>query len=100
MELLICILGLCLLSVLALRFGVDSRPRPSSPEEEYARLGMTWDGAEQHLIDPRRDAAVWRVAHQAAPRRPAAWRRATARGLRSVAAWLSPEPAERGAARP
>jgi hypothetical protein len=98
MELLICVAGLCLLSVLALRFGVDSRPRAYSPEEEYARLGMTWDAAQPHMIDLRRDAAVWRMARQVAPRRPAAWRRATARRLRAIAAWLSPELAERGAA--
>ena len=98
MELLIFVAGLCLLSVLALRFGVDSRPRSYSPEEDYARLGMTWDAAQLHLIDLRRDADVWRVIQQVAPRRPAAWRRAIARRLRAIAAWLSPELAGRGAA--
>jgi hypothetical protein len=101
MEPLICVAGLCLLSVLALRFGVDSRPRAYSPEEDYARLGMTWDPAQLHLIDLRREAAVWRMTQhvELTPRRqPAAWRRATARRLRALAAWLNPELGEPGAA--
>jgi hypothetical protein len=94
MELLIMIVGLCLLAILALRFGSDSRPRAYSDEEHFARLGMTWDAAELHLLDLRHDAAQWRVAQQAAPHmagRPGVWRRVTARTLRGVAAWLSPE---------
>lgn len=93
MELLIIVAGLCLLAILALRFGSDSRPRAYSEEEHYARLGMTWDAAQLHLLDLRHDAALWRMAQLAAkPDRPRRWRRAAARGLRGLAAWLSPAP--------
>ena len=92
MELLIMVAGLCLLAILALRFGSDSRPRAYSDEEHYARLGMTWDAAQLHLLDLRHDAALWRMAQRAStPRRAGRWRRVAARSLRGLAAWLSPE---------
>jgi hypothetical protein len=95
MELLIFVAGLVLLCYLALRFGADSRPRPYSREEEYAVLGMTWDAAEGHMFDLRREAAAWRMAQRARVQRTAAWRRVAARSLRGLAARLSPELGER-----
>jgi hypothetical protein len=43
MELLIVVAALCLLGILANRYGHDSRRRLYSPEEQAAAAGMTWD---------------------------------------------------------
>jgi hypothetical protein len=45
MEFLIIILALCLLGMLAIMFGVDSRHGLRSHEEDAAGFGMSWDGA-------------------------------------------------------
>jgi hypothetical protein len=45
MELLIIVFALCLLGVLAGRFGVDSRGGLHSREEQDARYGMTWEAS-------------------------------------------------------
>jgi hypothetical protein len=42
MELLIIVAAVCMLGVLALRFGRDSRDTLSSTEEWQARHGMVW----------------------------------------------------------
>jgi hypothetical protein len=42
MELLLIVAALCLLGLLAVRFGRDSRDRLSSTEEWQARHGMVW----------------------------------------------------------
>jgi len=40
MELLIFVAALCVLSLLAMRFGYDSRPTPESKEEIQANFGL------------------------------------------------------------
>jgi len=47
MELLIVVAGVCLLGVLANRYGFDSRSRLLSSEEQFAATGMTWDALDQ-----------------------------------------------------
>jgi hypothetical protein len=46
MELLIVSVALCLLGVLANRYGYDSRSRLRSPEEHFAAGGMIWETRE------------------------------------------------------
>ena len=46
MELLIVVAALCLLSLLAMCYGCDSRHRLRSREEEAAALGLTWDARD------------------------------------------------------
>ena len=41
MELIIFIAALCVVSILAVRFGYDSRPTAQSKEEDLASLGVT-----------------------------------------------------------
>ena len=41
MELIIFIAALCVLGILAVRFGYDSRPTAQSKEEDLASLGVT-----------------------------------------------------------
>jgi hypothetical protein len=43
MEFLVIVLGLCVLGLLAERYGYDSRGQLRSREEEAALVGMTWD---------------------------------------------------------
>jgi hypothetical protein len=43
MELLVIVLALCVLGLLAARYGCDSRAGLRSHEEEYAATGVTWD---------------------------------------------------------
>jgi hypothetical protein len=45
MELLIIVLALCVLGLLAISFGHDSRGGLRSHEEDYAANGMTWDSS-------------------------------------------------------
>jgi hypothetical protein len=42
-ELLVIVFALCVLGMLAARFGHDSRDGLRSPEEEAAATGMIWD---------------------------------------------------------
>jgi hypothetical protein len=42
-ELLVIVFALCVLGLLATRFGYDSRDGLRSHEEEAATAGMTWD---------------------------------------------------------
>jgi hypothetical protein len=42
MELLILVAALCLLGLLANRFGHDSRARLSSAEERFSAHGLAW----------------------------------------------------------
>jgi hypothetical protein len=37
------------LAVSAVRFGCDSRSGPSSPEQAYSQLGLTWGESESTL---------------------------------------------------
>jgi hypothetical protein len=110
MELLLFVIGLCVLGFLALRFGYDSRSvAPYSKEEDLARLGVSWElQAAVHRSELMREAATWRLVERAnghlaevrsqrlAPlplsRRV---RRRLAAGLRAFARWLSPELATR-----
>jgi hypothetical protein len=48
MEFLVIVLGLCVLGLLAGRYGYDSRGQLRSREEEAARVGMTWDAPPLH----------------------------------------------------
>jgi hypothetical protein len=43
MELLVIVLALCVLGLLASRYGYDSRDGLRSHEEEAAVTGMTWE---------------------------------------------------------
>ena len=43
MELLVIVFALCVLGLLATRFGYDSRDGLRSREEEAAAAGMFWD---------------------------------------------------------
>jgi hypothetical protein len=43
MEFLLIVLALCLLGLLAGRYGYDSRGSLRSREEDAARVGMTWE---------------------------------------------------------
>ena len=42
MELLIIVIALCLLDVLASRYGHDSRDRVRSAEERFSAQGLDW----------------------------------------------------------
>jgi len=75
MELLVTLIGFGALALLAPRFGYDSREKMQSNEEELACHGYRWGAA---LPRPLR-----------APRRRV--RRALARALYNLAAWLNPE---------
>jgi hypothetical protein len=46
-ELMILVIGLCVLGVLALRFGHDSRPLAHSKELDLANLGLSWPSSHQ-----------------------------------------------------
>jgi hypothetical protein len=79
MELLVFVVALCVLSVLALRFGHDSRPAISSKEAGFAALGYTWSSRPTNR--PRRlgrRLSTHPVRHQLAS------------GLYRVANWLYP----------
>ena len=45
MEVVLLLISLCVLAVLALRFGRDSRPSIYSREEQQAAHGLVWNGA-------------------------------------------------------
>jgi hypothetical protein len=45
MELLIIVALLVALALLAMRFGADSRDRTRAGEEDFAALGLAWDGS-------------------------------------------------------
>jgi hypothetical protein len=47
-ELLVIVVALSVLGLLAARFGFDSTPGLSSPEEDAAAAGMTWGAVELH----------------------------------------------------
>jgi hypothetical protein len=47
MEFLIVITALCLLGILANRFGYDSRSRLHSWEEQAAAAGLAWDAPDR-----------------------------------------------------
>jgi|SRR5918912_4589000 hypothetical protein len=91
MELVFFVAALCLLGILALRFGYDSRFVPYSKEHELAGYGMRWEVHHAELHELRREAAAWRLAQQARPRRQMRIRRSLARALRRLAYMLSPE---------
>jgi hypothetical protein len=110
MDLLVCVVILCVLGYLAARFGYDSREAPHSKEHDLANFGMEW-GLTSQLEELRGEAAQWRLVHrngslatkERSPGRALAmagseegsWRfrvrRRMAFGLRAVAYWLSPE---------
>ena len=63
MELIIFIAALCVVGVLATRFGYDSRPTAHSKEEGLASLGLSWDQAGTTLRDTPREAARLQSDH-------------------------------------
>src|SRR6266851_5412144 len=63
MELIIFIAALCVVGVLATRFGYDSRPTAHSKEEDLASLGLSRDQAGTTLSDNRCEAARLRSDH-------------------------------------
>ena len=73
------------LAALAPVFGYDSRDKIQSKEEQLACLGMRWSTSTRYS----RSTVATRDAPAAAAGR--FLRRTTARALRAVAAWLSPE---------
>jgi hypothetical protein len=85
MDLLVIFCLLIALAVFAPIFGYDSRDKIQSKEEQLAWLGMRWSASTRYS----RNAAAVRATRVAAARR--FLRRTTARGLRAIAAWLSPE---------
>ncbi len=62
MELVLIALGLCLLGVLATRFGVDSRDSIRSKEHELAGFGWQWN----EPIQPQRNTPRQRVSRERA----------------------------------
>lgn len=48
MELLVIVLALCILDLLAVRYGYDSRIQLRSREEDAAAAGMTWEAPGVH----------------------------------------------------
>lgn len=70
MELLVFVLALAVLSVLAIRYGHDSRPGPESKEEALADLGLCPDEAtppqlaDGHLTPGERARTVTRLSPQ------------------------------------
>ncbi len=63
MELIIFIAALCVVGLLAMRFGYDSRPTAHSKEEDLASLGLNRDQKGSTLRDTRREAARLRSDH-------------------------------------
>jgi hypothetical protein len=63
MELIIFVAALCVVGVLAMRFGYDSRPSAHSKEEDLASLGLSRDQAGTTLCDTRCEAALLRLGH-------------------------------------
>ena len=57
MELIIFIAAVCVVGVLALRFGYDSRPSAHSKEEDLASLGLSREEPSTTLCGTRREAA-------------------------------------------
>jgi len=76
MELIIFVAALCVVGVLAMRFGYDSRPTAHSKEEDLASLGLSRDQAGTTLCDPRREAVLLRSDHsnKTSPARRPIWR--------------------------
>lgn len=76
-ELMIFVVALCILGVLAIRFGHDSRLPVSSKEQDLANLGLSWRSSDQPdentIPDMRRDIC----------QAPAPWRG----WIRTLAAW-------------
>jgi hypothetical protein len=95
MELLLLILAVCLIGILATRFGYDSTAVPHSSEHHLASYGVVWEMHHGQLEDLRREARVWRLLREGTPRsaRSKRLRRRLAAVLRGLAQWLSPEPA-------
>jgi hypothetical protein len=85
MDLLVIFSFLIAVAGLAPAFGYDSRDKIQSKEEQLACLGMRWGASANHL----RTSVPIRDSRAAAARRFV--RRTTARALRALAAWLSPE---------
>ena len=63
MELIIFIAALCVVGLLAMRFGYDSRPTAYSKEEDLASLGLNRDQTGSTLRDTRREVARLRSDH-------------------------------------
>src|ERR671939_323174 len=92
MELLLFVLVVCVIGILATRFGYDSRAVPYSSEHQFARYGMVWEVHNARFDDLRRETRVWRLLQEDRPSRPRVHlRRRLAAALRALARWLSPE---------
>lgn len=102
MELAAFIVGLCLIGILAMRFGYDSRSAPYSKEHEMAGYGVRWEVHPRHrsatpglstsrLEDLRREAEQWRLAREATASSTMRLRLQLAQALRVLARWLSPD---------
>ena len=92
MELVLFVAALCLLGILAIHFGYDSRCVPYSKEHELAGYGVAWEMHHAQIADLRREASVWRLAQAVPPSgRGMRVRRPLARALRALALLLCPE---------
>jgi hypothetical protein len=66
MELILLVAGVCLLGVLAARFGADSRPPHRSAEDRLAGFGFTWQGRPGTRARARLRTATYPLRHQLA----------------------------------
>jgi hypothetical protein len=85
MELIIFAAALCVVGVLAMRFGYDSRVPAPSKEEDLAGFGVSLDEVDMALCDIPRESAPLPVDHSGEkfpPHRPI--RRTVARALRAL----------------
>ena len=85
MELIIFVAVLCIVGVLAMRFGYDSRVTAYSKEEDLASLGLSRDHAGTTLCDTRREASLHGFDH-ASKSSPLRWpmQRTLVRVLRAL----------------
>ena len=89
MELVLLLLSLCVLAVLALRFGRDSRPSLASREEQQAARGLVWNGRPGSLrrLPPQLTNGVYEPTRGAAH----PLRHGLAAVLYRIADWLYPD---------
>ncbi len=66
MELILLVAGLCLLGVLAVRFGYDSRPTYHSAEDRLAGFGYAWQARPGTRVRARLKTATYPLRHQVA----------------------------------
>jgi hypothetical protein len=85
MELIIFVAALCVVGVLAMRFGYDSRPSAHSKEEDLAGFGVSRDHPGTTRYETQPPAAVMRLdqSNKTSPARQAI-RRSVGRVLHAL----------------